>query len=104
MKTILPKELKERLDRGDKIFLVDVREEHERAICHIGGELIPLGQLSERSSEIPCDQEVVVYCRSGGRSGQAIEFLQRLGYSNLTNLTGGVLRWSDDVDATVTKY
>ena len=104
MQSILPKELKQRLDQGENLTLIDVREENERDICHIGGSLIPLAQVPERVNEIPRDTPVVVYCRSGGRSGKAIEYLQGQGFTNLINLSGGVLRWSDEVDASIEKY
>ena len=104
MKTIEPKALKAKLDAGEDLVLIDVREENEREICNIGGTLIPLGQVLERSSEIPKDKSVIVYCRSGGRSGRAIEALTAAGFTNLTNLVGGVLRWSDDVDPSLQKY
>lgn len=104
MKTIEPKELKAKLDSGEKLALIDVREENEREICHIGGTLIPLAQVLERSAEIPQDLPVVIYCRSGGRSGKAVEALEAKGFTNLYNLVGGVLRWSDDVDSSVVKY
>jgi sulfur-carrier protein adenylyltransferase/sulfurtransferase len=104
MKTIEPKELKAKLDAGEKLTLIDVREENEREICHIGGTLIPLAHVVERRAEIPQDLPVVVYCRSGGRSGRAIEALEGQGFSNLYNLVGGVLRWSDEVDSSVVKY
>jgi rhodanese-related sulfurtransferase len=104
MKSITPKELKDKLDQGDEVVLIDVREQNERELCHIGGTLIPLSQIPARSAEIPKQGDVVIYCRSGGRSGQAIEFLESQGYTNLINLAGGVLRWSDDVDSSVVKY
>jgi rhodanese-related sulfurtransferase len=104
MKTVEPRDLKRRLDAGEPIVLIDVREEKERALCHIGGTLIPLAQVLERKNEIPEQGEVVIYCRSGGRSGRAIEALEQIGYSNLTNLSGGILAWSDQVDPSVQKY
>ena len=104
MNTILPKELKEKLDGGEALTLIDVREDNERAIGHIGGTLIPLGEIPQRFEEIPRDKPVVVYCRSGGRSGRAIEFLEGQGFANLSNLVGGVLRWSDEVDPSFPKY
>lgn len=104
MNSVTPKELKQQLDRGEEILLIDVREQNEREICQIGGTLIPLAEVPSRMSEIPRDGAVVVYCRSGGRSGRAIEFLEGQGYTNLVNLAGGVLRWSDEVDSSVVKY
>lgn len=102
---ITPTELKERLDRGDDLFLLDVREPHEKDICSIGGELIPKGTVENNLSRIPRDREVIVYCRSGGRS-QAVaqELKTKHGFSQVANLAGGMLRWSDDVDPSVTKY
>jgi len=102
---VTPLELKARLDAGEPIFLLDVREPHERKICSIGGELIPKGAVPDHLAHIPRDQEVVVYCRSGGRSQAVAQELKlRYGYERVSNLSGGVLRWSDDVDPTVTKY
>lgn len=102
---ITPKELKSRLDAGEDLFLLDVRELHERDICNIGGELIPMGTVTANLARIPKDKEVVVYCRSGGRSDRvARELVSVYGYTRVTNLAGGMLRWSDDVDPTVQKY
>lgn len=102
---ITPRELKQRIDQGDDIFLLDVREPHERAVCNIGGELIPKNTVHEHLTRIPRDKEVVVYCRSGGRSQAVAEDLKmRYGFNHVLNLMGGMLRWSDDVDPTITKY
>lgn len=102
---ITPKELKARMDRGDDLFLLDVREPHEREICNIGGELIPKGTVASNLSRIPRDKEVVVYCRSGGRSQAIAQALKgQHGYERVANLAGGMLRWSDDVDPTSAKY
>jgi rhodanese-related sulfurtransferase len=105
VKQILPKELKARLDAGEQITLIDVREPHEREICHIGGTLIPKDTVAQRVDQIPKSGDVVIYCRSGGRSQFVVQELQsKFGYTNLINLAGGVLRWSDEVDSSVTKY
>lgn len=102
---ITPQELKARLDAGEDLFLLDVRELHERDICNIGGELIPMGTVVANLSRIPKDREVIVYCRSGGRSDRiARELVSVHGYTRVANLAGGMLRWSDDVDPTVQKY
>jgi len=102
---ISPREVAERQGRKEKLSLIDVREEFERAICTLGGTLIPLATLPTRISEIPRDHPVVVYCRSGGRSAQAIEYLQREhGFTNLMNLAGGVLQWAEEVDASLKRY
>lgn len=102
---ITPKELKARLDAGDDLFLLDVRELNERDICNIGGDLIPKDTVADNLDRIPRDREIVVYCRSGGRSNWvAQELVGRHGYSKVINLAGGMLRWSDDVDPSVRKY
>ena len=102
---ITPKELKARIDAGEDLFLLDVREPHERDICNIGGELIPKDTVAQHLDRIPKDKEVVVYCRSGGRSDWiARELVGRHGYIKVANLAGGMLRWSDDVDPSFKKY
>jgi adenylyltransferase/sulfurtransferase len=102
---ITPKELKARMDAGEDLFLLDVREPHERDICTIGGELIPKDTVAQHLDRIPKDKEVVVYCRSGGRSDWvARELVGRHGYPKVANLAGGMLRWSDDVDPSFKKY
>lgn len=102
---ITPIELKQRLDRGDDIFLLDVREHAERAICNIGGELIPKDTVARHIDRLPRDKEIVVYCRSGGRSQAVAQELQaKHGFTNVSNLVGGMLRWSDDVDPAMKKY
>jgi rhodanese-related sulfurtransferase len=102
---VTPKELKARLDAGEDLFLLDVREPHERDICNIGGELIPKDTVSAHLDLLPKDKEIIVYCRSGGRSQRIAEELKgRHGFQNVANLSGGMLRWSDDVDPSVQKY
>jgi sulfur-carrier protein adenylyltransferase/sulfurtransferase len=101
---ITPRELKSRLDRGDDIYVLDVREPHEYQICNIGGHLIPLGDLSRRVNELDSSREIVAHCRSGKRSAEAAEFLRKAGFKKLWNLKGGILAWSDEVDPKVPKY
>jgi molybdopterin/thiamine biosynthesis adenylyltransferase/rhodanese-related sulfurtransferase len=101
---ITPRELKARLDRGDDVFILDVREPHEYQICNLKGYLIPLGDISRRVSELDSSREIVAHCRSGKRSAEAVEFLQRAGFRKIWNLKGGILAWSDEVDASVPKY
>jgi adenylyltransferase/sulfurtransferase len=101
---ITPPELKARLDRGDNLFILDVREPHEYQICNIGGYLIPLGDLSKRVSELDSSREIVAHCRSGKRSAEASEFLRQAGFRKVLNLKGGILAWSDEVDPSVPKY
>jgi adenylyltransferase/sulfurtransferase len=98
-------ELKAKIDRGDRFTLVDVREPHEYRIGRIPGSiLIPLGELSKRVGELDGAAEVVVHCKSGGRSAKAVEFLKKAGFGNVSNLTGGILAWSDKIDPSVPKY
>ena len=101
---ITPRELKTRLDRGDDLFILDVREPHEYQICNIHGHLIPLGDLPKRVSELDSSREIVAHCRSGKRSADAVEFLQKAGFKKIWNLKGGILAWSDEVDPSVPKY
>jgi molybdopterin/thiamine biosynthesis adenylyltransferase/rhodanese-related sulfurtransferase len=101
---ITPRELKTRLDRGDDLYILDVREPHEYQICNLGGHLVPLGDLSKRASELDSSWEIVAHCRSGKRSAEAVEFLQRAGFRKVLNLKGGILAWSDEVDPSVPKY
>lgn len=101
---ITPRELKSRLDRGDDIFILDVREPHEYQICNLGGRLIPLGELSRRAAELDSSREIVAHCRSGKRSAEAVEFLRQAGFRKIWNLKGGILAWADEVDPSVPKY
>ena len=97
-------ELKARQDRGEKLFILDVREPHEYQICNLNGKLIPLGELPRRVNELDSSVEMVVHCRSGKRSADAIHFLQTAGFKKLLNLKGGVLAWADEVDPKMPKY
>jgi sulfur-carrier protein adenylyltransferase/sulfurtransferase len=101
---ITPRDLKSRLDRGDDLFILDVREPHEYQICNLNGHLIPLGELSRRVNELDSSREIVAHCRSGKRSADAVEFLQKAGFRKIWNLKGGILAWSDEVDSSVPKY
>jgi len=101
---ISPRDLKSRLDRGDDLFILDVREPHEYQICNLKGHLIPLGELSRRVHELDSSKEIVAHCRSGKRSADAVEFLQKAGFRKIWNLKGGILAWSDEVDPAVPKY
>jgi molybdopterin/thiamine biosynthesis adenylyltransferase/rhodanese-related sulfurtransferase/molybdopterin converting factor small subunit len=101
---ITPRELKARLDQGDDLFILDVREPHEYQICNLQGHLIPLGELPRRVHELDSSREIVAHCRSGKRSAEAIDFLRKAGFRKIHNLKGGILAWSDEVDASVPKY
>jgi molybdopterin/thiamine biosynthesis adenylyltransferase/rhodanese-related sulfurtransferase len=99
-----PRELKQRLDRGDDLFVLDVREPHEYQICNINGYLLPLGDLPRRVHELDSSREIVAHCRSGKRSAEAAEFLRKAGFRKIWNLKGGILAWSDEVDPSMPKY
>jgi adenylyltransferase/sulfurtransferase len=101
---IQPEELKARLDAGEDIFILDVREPHEYQICNLQGYLIPLGELPKRAHELDSSREIVAHCRSGVRSAKAVTFLQQAGFRKVKNLAGGILAWSDKVDPNVPKY
>jgi adenylyltransferase/sulfurtransferase len=106
MEEITPTELKQRLDNGDDIQIIDVREDQEYAFNRIPNAVhIPLGQVLSRMDEIDPNRETVVHCKMGGRSARAIDALQRSGYKGkLLNLKGGIIGWSNDVDPSVPKY
>ena len=106
MEEITATELKKRLDNGDDIQIIDVREPHEYEIGQIpNSKLIPLGQVLNRMNEIDPERETVVHCKMGGRSAKAIDALQRSGFTGkLVNLAGGITAWSNDVDPSVPKY
>jgi adenylyltransferase/sulfurtransferase len=98
------KELKRRLDAGEDLQLIDVREPYEVQIAQMGGKLIPQNDVPQRLAEIDRDREVVVHCRSGARSQRIAEFLKQNGYLRVANLAGGILAWSDEIDPKVQKY
>ena len=97
--------LKRRLDAGDDLFILDVREPNEYQINRIpGSTLIPLGELPRRYQELPKDREIVALCKMGGRSAKAQDFLKSVGVSRVKNLKGGILEWVDKVDPSQPKY
>ena len=98
MTNITAEELKQRMDAGEKINLVDVREPDERAAFNIGGLFVPLGKIQTMQTDELDDlknEEIVVYCRSGNRSGQACLILETMGFSNCKNLVGGMNNWQE---------
>jgi rhodanese-related sulfurtransferase len=101
---IQAEELKQRLDQGENLFLLDVRDEYEFEISNIGGHLIPLAQLSRRLNELNAGEEIVAVCKMGPRGVKAVEYLQQHGFSKVSNLRGGIHAWSDKVDHKVRKY
>lgn len=97
-------ELKQRLDAGEDLFILDVREPFEYRIANIGGKLIPLNEVPHRLDEIDRNREIVVHCKMGGRSQKVAEFLTQAGYPKVKNLAGGILAWTEQIDPTVPKY
>jgi adenylyltransferase/sulfurtransferase len=105
MDDITVKELKSRMDAGTAPTIIDVREPHEFRICRIpGAVLIPMGELPSRLGEFDPDDEIVLQCRSGSRSGRVAELMRQRGFSRARNLTGGILAWIDQVDPSQPKY
>ena len=105
MTSISPRELKQRLERGDALTLLDVREPAEHAICALPGDrLIPMGELHARLRELDPDAETVVYCHHGIRSSHVIAHLQSHGFTKLLNLRGGIEAWARDVDPAMRRY
>ena len=103
---ITVEQLKSELDRGEKPFILDVREPHEYAIVNLGALLIPVGQVSQRLGELPQnkDAEIVVHCKSGGRSQKTSQELKAAGYTNVRNLAGGITAWAERIDPSLPKY
>jgi sulfur-carrier protein adenylyltransferase/sulfurtransferase len=97
-------ELKEKLDKGEKPFILDVREEFEYEICNLEGKLIPLGTLKDRFTELDPNQEIVVHCKMGGRSAKAVEFLKEQGFKHVKNLEGGINAWAQRIDSDMQTY
>jgi adenylyltransferase/sulfurtransferase len=100
-------ELRSRLDNGDRITLIDVREPHEWEIGNLGehgARLVPLGRLVERMNELDTADEIVLYCRTGNRSAHALAQLRDAGFTRLWNLEGGLLAWSEEVDPSMPRY
>ena len=98
MQTITVEELKARLDAGENIHLLDVREPYENAEFNIGGTLLPLGEIRNMNTDAIedwKDDEIVAYCRSGNRSGIATQFLEQMGFKNVKNLVGGMVAWRE---------
>jgi rhodanese-related sulfurtransferase len=101
---IEPRALKQKLDAGEDVFILDVREPHEYQICNLGGYLIPPSELPRRVHQLDSARTIVAHCRSGLRSADAVDFLRKAGFRKVWNLKGGILAWSDQVDPSVPKY
>jgi adenylyltransferase/sulfurtransferase len=98
-------ELHARLESGEKIVVVDVRQPEEYAICKLAGStLIPMNDVPARLGELDPEQEIVVHCKMGGRAGQVTGFLRQQGFSKARNLSGGILAWADKYEPTMTRY
>ena len=107
MQELTAAQLHERLQQGERPFILDVREDFEWSICNLqshGARLIPLGELQQRVDEIERDQDIVVICRTGVRSVHAVNLLTQLGYLRVANLTGGLHAWAQAVDPTMPQY
>ena len=105
VKEVSVQELKRRLDAGDKLQLIDVREPWEVAIARLPGSThIPLGQLPARLGELQTDSDIIVMCKSGGRSRRATELLLARGFERAANLTGGIQAWADEIDPDLPTY
>ena len=102
---ITAQELKARLDKGDDLFILDVREPAEYAVCKLNGStLIPLGEVAKRLNELDNSREIVVHCKLGGRSAKAVDILRSAGFQKVKNLVGGIDGWAQKVDPTMPRY
>src|SRR5918999_1624158 len=97
-------ELKQKLDHGEEINVLDVREPHEYEVANIGVRLIPLGELPQHLAELDQDEYFVVHCKTGSRSAKAVKLLQDAGFQNVYNVKGGITAWSEEIDPSVPKY
>jgi rhodanese-related sulfurtransferase len=105
IKELSVQDLKKMLDQKSPLQLIDVREADEKQIADIGGELIPLATIPQAGERVARDRPVVVYCRSGGRSLRACQYLaQHFGVEEIYNLSGGILAWAEAIDPTLQKY
>jgi rhodanese-related sulfurtransferase len=102
---VTPTDLKQRLDRGDRLLLIDVREPWEFDVCHIeGAKLIPMGQIPANIQSLDVDEEVVCYCHHGMRSLDVAVWLRNQGVASAKSLAGGIERWSVEIDPKVPRY
>ncbi|NQV53741.1 MAG: rhodanese-like domain-containing protein [Flavobacteriales bacterium] len=104
MREISVTELKAKLDSGEDIQVIDVREVNEYEYCNIGADLLPMGQIMMNLDKVSKDKDVVIHCKSGGRSGAIVNALMARGFSNVINLRGGILAWSEEVDPSIPTY
>ncbi|MBL0032292.1 MAG: rhodanese-like domain-containing protein [Bacteroidetes bacterium] len=104
MKEITVQELKQKLDNSEDFQLIDVREQFEYEICNLDGELIPMGIILNETEKISKDKTVIIHCKSGGRSGAIVNELEKIGFTNLYNLKGGILAYAREIDPSLTSY
>ncbi len=97
-------ELKARMDRGEDVFILDVREPHEYGLVNMHGYLIPLGDLPRRVNELDSSRDIVVHCHIGSRSASAVKFLREMGFTKAVNLAGGIDRWAAEIDPALVRY
>lgn len=97
---ITVQELKHRLDTHEELILIDVREPYERELSHLGGRLAPIGSIPQAIQDLfrQKDREIVVYCRTGNRSGMVVAFLRQQGFNRARNLRGGMTAWKKEID------
>jgi len=101
---ITVKELKQKMDDGEPISVLDVREPHEYEVANIGVKLVPLGELPRRLAEFDQNENFAIHCKTGGRSAKAVKLLQDAGFGNVYNVKGGITAWSEEIDPSVPKY
>ncbi|MEQ9186521.1 MAG: rhodanese-like domain-containing protein [Cryomorphaceae bacterium] len=104
MKEISVQELKAKLDSGADIQVIDVREINEYEYCNIGAQHIPMGEIMQNLDQLSQKKEVIIHCKSGGRSSAIVNALMSRGFSNVTNLRGGILAWSAEIDPSIPTY
>ncbi len=105
MQSITPGELKARLERGEALLLLDVRQDWERRLCRLDGAThIPIEEIEFRTEELNPDDEIIVFCHQGLRSAAVSEYLRQLGFSKVKNLAGGLDEWARTVDPTMRRY
>jgi adenylyltransferase/sulfurtransferase len=101
---ITVQELKHRIDVGEDVYILDVREPFEYQIANLGGKLIPQGDVPQRLDEIDRTREIIVQCKGGARSQRIAELLKQNGYERVVNLAGGILAWAAEIDPSMKKY
>lgn len=104
MKEITVQELKQKLDNREDFQLIDVREPFEYEICNLDGELIPMGIILNEVEKISKEKAVIIHCKSGGRSGAIVNELEKVGFTNLYNLKGGIIAYAREIDPSLTTY